>query len=438
MTDALRLLPPGPSGLASARPEPDLPAAGYEEQEYVVSGTATSYATDDWPADGRLDLREADTAGFATRMVVRRPVTASFSGTVVVEWCNVSSGTDTAPDWTFGVDEILRSGHAWAGISAQYVGVEGGAGSVAIAGMEAPPGLRGSDPERYGELHHPGDAYAFDIFTQAARAATELVSAEVVLAVGESQSAMCLTTYANGVQPLTGLADGFLIHSRGSVAAPLGTPGTGLRMEDVLAGGPVLVRDDLDVPVLILQNEGDLFDRINYLPARQPDAERLRLWEIAGTAHADSYVIGEFEAFLGSPVPVNRGQQWAVLRAALRHLDRWARGGAAPPTAARLDVAGDDVARDEHGLAIGGVRTPVVDAPAEVVSGRSWPGAGVAAGLFGSTTPLPGVAGLYATPDAYLAAYEAALDAAITRGFVLTEDREALMSEARPDLVKES
>ena len=32
-------------------------------------------------------------------------------------------------------------------------------------------GLKGIDPERYGSLQHPGDAFAFDIFTQVARGA---------------------------------------------------------------------------------------------------------------------------------------------------------------------------------------------------------------------------------------------------------------------------
>ena len=43
--------------------------------------------------------------------------------------------------------------------------------------------------------------------------------------MGESQSAYALTTYVNGVHPLTGLFDGFLIHSRGGAAMPLGEPG---------------------------------------------------------------------------------------------------------------------------------------------------------------------------------------------------------------------
>lgn len=418
----------------SARPEPDLAAAGYEEAEYVASGVATSYDAPVLAPGGRFALTPAGTASYATRVVVRRPVAVPFSGTLVVEWFNVSSGRDAAPDWTFVADEVLRAGHAWAGVSAQHVGVEGGEQAVRVAGLDA-PGLRAEDPDRYGDLSHPGDSWCYDVFTQAAGAVRDLLGASVVLVVGESQSAICLTTYANGVQPLTRLADGFLIHSRAAVAAPLVAVGTGFRMEDVLAAYPVVVRDDLDVPVLVVETEGDLLDRIGYLPARQPDTDLIRVWEVAGAAHADRYVIGEFEELLGSPVPVNRGQQYAVLRAALRHLDRWARGGLAPPAGAPLEVSGDGFVLDEHGRARGGVRTPAVVVPTQVLRGRPWPGATTASRLFGSTTPLPGLASLYPSVAGYLDAYVSAVDDVVDAGFVLRDDYDALMDDARPDLV---
>ena len=57
--------------------------------------------------------------------------------------------------------------------------------------------------------------------------------------------------------------------------------------------------------------------------------------------------------------------------------------------------------------------------------------------LFGSTLPLDEsvLRGLYADRDAYLSAYETATDAAIAVGFVLAEDRDAVLAESRPDLI---
>jgi hypothetical protein len=330
--------------------------------------------------------------------------------------------------------EILRRGHTWVGVSAQHVGVEGGGGSV-DTGLGS-PGLKGNDPARYGGLHHPGDAFMFDIYRQAV-AGLDL-PADVRLAVGESQSAVALTTYVNVVHPWAPLFDGFLIHSRGGVAAPLGEPGKGLVMDEVLRGGPVTIRDDLAVPVFVVVTEGDLFDRIGFLPARQPDTDTFRLWEVAGTSHADGFIIGDFEESLGCEVPVNRGQQAFVLRAALRHLDAWARGGDPPPSAPPLETTADGFVHDDNGNVRGGVRTPRVDAPVEVLSGRPWPGASIACRLFGSTLALPAerLKELYVDREAYLTAYTRAADAAIEAGFLLADDREAILADAQPQLVE--
>ena len=135
----------------AARPGPDLAAHGWTETEYVVRGTARSYAGD-LPADGRSSLAVAGEAPFVTRCVVRRPADpAAFSGTLVAEWLNVSSGADAAPDWTYLSDEIVRRGHVWVGVSAQYVGVEGGSGTVGDLGLKplkAEPRYAALEPPR--------------------------------------------------------------------------------------------------------------------------------------------------------------------------------------------------------------------------------------------------------------------------------------------------
>ena len=60
-------------------------------------------------------------------MVVRRPADpARFSGTLLLEWLNVSGGFDADPDWAFMHEEIFRQGHAYVAVSAQARGVLGG------------------------------------------------------------------------------------------------------------------------------------------------------------------------------------------------------------------------------------------------------------------------------------------------------------------------
>ena len=106
----------------------DLATLGYEEMEYSFEGTATSYELQgERGADGRWDVTPAGDAPFRTRFVARWPSDPlRFSGTVVVEWHNVSAGIDAAPDWGFFHRSVAAAGHAWVGVSAQKVGIDGG------------------------------------------------------------------------------------------------------------------------------------------------------------------------------------------------------------------------------------------------------------------------------------------------------------------------
>ncbi len=227
---------------------------GWTETEYVGAGTARRYTAEgDLPADGSYDLTESteDPADYRTRVAVRMPPADAFNGTVVVEWLNVSSGLDANPDFIMGYEELYRGGYAWVGVSAQEIGVEGGDVAVKVdaAGDFAGKGLKGIDPERYGSLAHPGDAYSYDMYTQVGRAVRENLAAERVLAIGESQSAFALTTYANGVQPLTKAFDGFLIHSRGAAGLGLGEPGEAMDIAGAIGQQVTTIRTDLDVRV---------------------------------------------------------------------------------------------------------------------------------------------------------------------------------------------
>ncbi|MFE0751411.1 alpha/beta hydrolase domain-containing protein [Gordonia sp. NPDC058843] len=427
--------------LLSASPLPDLSAAGYTDAEYAATGSARSVVGE----------TGAPTAEFTTRIVVRRPAeAAAFSGCVVVEWLNVSSGTDAAAEYSYLAAELVRAGHAWVGVSAQYVGVEGGSGSVGVA-TGAPQSLAVKDPERYAGLHHPGDAYCYDIFGSMGQVVRDTTAADhplaglsvtTVLAVGESQSAMALTTYVNAVDPGTSPFDGFLIHSRAAAGLPAGEVGSGIDVVTVFGREPTTIRADLDTPVFVVQTETDVLTNFRYHLVRQPDTDRLRVWEMAGTSHADLHQVGEFEEFLGCPDPVNRGQQRFVLRTALRHLRSWADGGDPPPVADPLllrDTGGPDPVYelDDLGNVRGGVRTPCVDAPTQILSGIVADPVSRICLLFGTTSPIPAdeLVARYGTRGEYEKHYRDAADAAIAAGFVLADDRDEVLADAHPELI---
>lgn len=415
-------------------------APAYLEEEFFVEGGASSFApTGPLTNDGYWTVEPAESAAFRTRVLVRRPRSAAtFNGTVLVEWLNVSSGQDADPGWRYLAAEICRSGYAYVGVSAQQVGISGHRGGDDLAGrlMQTMrlPSLIESDEERYGSLVHPGDAFAYDIFSAVAQTLRDDphilggLQPATILALGESQAAAHLTSYVNGLAARERLFDGFLIHSRGSGAALWDPTGT----EFSMLGPGVKLRTDLDVPVLTFETETDV-TLLDFAAARQPDTERLRTWEVAGTAHADAFLIGQAESFLGCPGPINRGPQAFVLRAALDHLHRWARGGAPAPYAPPLAVADRGrLTRDADGIARGGVRTAAVDVPAVVLSGEPQPGVSPLGKLMGSTVPLAPetLQERYGSRGAYLDRCATATDRAIHEGFLLSADRAAILADA--------
>jgi Alpha/beta hydrolase domain len=431
----------------------DLASVGYSTHEHFVTGTATAYAhAGPRGTDGRWDVTPLGTAEFTTRFVVYRPTDpARANGTVIVEWLNVSGGIDVPAVWMPTQRHLVRDGYTWVGVSVQKVGIDGGG---AMPGL----GLRQTAPERYESLKHPGDAYAYDMFTQIARAVRADLAdryhlpVDRMLAVGASQSAFHLTTYVNAVDRHVGVFDGFLLQGRAGAGAPI----DGARPvrfdgsdEDraarrALVSGSDRIRDDTRVPVLVVQSETDVLGALAYLPARQPDTERFRLWEVAGAAHCDTYFlcasmfdsgvlpVEELAELIGragqsgmpTKTPINSGPQMHyVLQRAFDALDRWTRGDAAPPEAARLEVDGDALIVDDLGNGRGGVRTPWVDAPTAVLSGLGQPGD--LTQLFGTTRAFDAATLTAQYPGGraeFVRRFQDATRTAVDAGFLLAVD----------------
>jgi hypothetical protein len=430
----------------------DLKSVGYVVEEYFLKGTAQGYRkVGEAGPDGKWQVSPAETAPYATRIVVVRPADPKrFNGTAAIEWLNVTGGLDIGPDWSFTHREMMRSGYAYVGVSVQKVGVEGGA---SMAGPST-GALKKANPARYGSLSHPGDAYAFDIYSQAGRVVRNgnvlgPLKAKRLLALGESQSAIFMTTYINAIDPLAKVYDGFFVHSRFG-----GAPGVdAARVAPQQAQPGIRFRTDRRVPVITVLSETDVTSAGGWWTAEQPDDAKLRVWQIPGTAHADTYMfqvaavdsgIAPMEKIaplwkaskmtIVGPMakPINSApQHHYVAQAALAGLDTWVRTGKAPPSVARMETtpgaagAPPSLALDANGNAKGGVRTPWVDAPTAKLSGFGNSG-GPFAFLLGSTEAYDAdtLKRLYPGGKAdYLKAFDAALAKAIKAGFILSADQ---------------
>ena len=407
----------------------DLEPFGYEEEEYLVSGTARD-------ADG-------NEAPYTTRILVTRPTDPKrFRGSVLLDWVNVTAQFENAVDTMLTREMLLREGFAYVHVSAQEAGL-----------CCIPLTPKAWDPVRYAAIDHPGDAFAEDMFTQIAQAFTAPrtdggsldprggLPVKRVLAAGQSQSANRLAGYLRTWLPkhpeAAGVIDGFLVHGN--------VPG----VKDFAAKSPV--------PVLHLLSDYEaVADGIN--PATV--GRNYRLWEIAGAAHADYWIGYQSEVghgprvLAGAPKQTpeqfrttldgagNYGEQLSPLLAvctaagtampmhyaastALYRLDTWVAGGAAPPNGPRFTFAGGERAVDEFGNTLGGIRLPPIDVPIARYESTSCQ-------LGGITVPFtePEIAALYPTHADYFAKMAKRSDAAVAAGWLLPADAEDLMRRA--------
>jgi hypothetical protein len=408
-------------------------------EEFFVEGRATTYVlatgTDPTP-DGRWQAVADETAPFRTRILVVRPADpARFNGTAVLSWLNVTAGYElgTADD-----DELL-SGYAWVGVSAQKVGIDGfPPGAAPYRGRQAPnPPLKHFDPARYGSLEHPGDPWSFDIFTRAAMAVAPARDRTVdpmggldvrrLVATGASQSGARLTTYVNAVHPLVEVFDGFLITIIGGRGSPLGANPVPAAATTTAArlGVPTRIRDDIDVPVMILNTE---CEALGMFPSRRDDDDRFRFWEVAGAPHVVAVVPAERpEGRIDNPLSYR-----PVAAAAHRHMHAWLSDGTPPPTQPRIRFRSEgtpDIERDAYGNAIGGIRLPELEAPVAEYHGRDETAEGLGA-LYGWARPFSAeeIRSLYPSAEAYLKTWLSAVDTLVATGALRPEDAEAYRS----------
>lgn len=426
----------------------DLSDYGYTEAEYFLSGVATRYrlvAGTALSRDGHWQAEPAGEAPFRTRLLVYRPADpAKFNGTVVLTWNNVSAGYEL-----FGAEnlELFDGGFALACLTTQRVGIEGL--------PPVPQGLARWDPERYHSLTIPGDDYSYDIFTQGCRAVGPArdrtgvdpmggLDVKRVVAQGASQSAGRLGTYVNAIQPISHAFDGFIL------TIYFGT-GTSLEVGDAVVNlntipaspslrlrGTNLLRDDLDVPVMVVNSE---LEASACYEVRQPDTPLFRYWESAGTCHTSAQVqrarhaksVRDGITVLPLDERINHIPMVPLYDAAYHHMHRWLTEGVPPPSQPRIEFAGEpaEIVRDADGIARGGIRLPQVEAP--LAQNSAIPlSTDIYAYLNGSTRVFSrdSVHTRYGSKQAFLAKFEAAAQQAVTAGVLLPRDVAPLLAEA--------
>jgi hypothetical protein len=441
----------GSHGWAFAASVHDLADVGYVEDEWFVEGDATTY--DFAPGasathDGHWDTIAVGSIPYRTRFLALRPTDPGRgNGTLILNWNNVSAGLDLVG---MESDEFFDGGYAMLAVTTQCVGVHGY--------TSAPQGLCAWDAERYGSLSIPTDDASYGIFADVARlarsgalheaGALQGFDAERLVAMGGSQSAARLHTFVNGVAAHEPLFDGFALTVHFGRGTPLNMGGAGpvssiLGLNEApytFRAYHTRLRTDLGV-VWVVNSETEARD---YGSARQPDDDRFRLWEIAGASHASGssdHIERVFArdiggsrpsvAIPGGPPP-NDLDRAPVMTAFYRYLRPWIADGTPPPSLPRIELdESGAIRRDEHGIALGGIRLPDVEVPLATLTAET--GVEGLGGLGGARLDFDEatIRKLYSSRDDYLARYDAAIDAGVRAGFVLEKDAPGLRAAAR-------
>jgi hypothetical protein len=413
----------------------ELQENGYVEAEYFIEGTASRYTTPE------LATGEVQDSGhpYRTRFLVRRPGSAAtFNGTVIIEWLNVTGGTDKDIDWWQSGYHLVANGYAYIAVSAQREGIDS---------------LKLWSPDRYNSLDvtHDGrildDGLSYDILSDVARAVARVgetpsgpvdilngLRAERLIATGHSQSASRLTAYFNHVHPRDPLFDGAMIH-----------------------GGGNRIRDDQALRIFKLMAETDMPRRA---ADRQPDTEYFRQWEVAGSSHVDIVFEVEYARMRaladGQPVEAAGAREQScqlppyshvpfrdVMNAAFEHLVRWIDEGTAPPVAPPLQVARWlpelEFARDEYGNVLGGIRLAEHAVPTARNTGMNSAAEGGSrfCFLYGSHEPFDPqtLRRLYPSHAGYVESVRKVAEQNVADGFILPEAAERTIREAEQSLI---
>jgi hypothetical protein len=392
-------------------PQPPVPP-GYEESEYFVSGRGKLY---EYTSTGVRVVSPCPAIAapygcrnipYTTRMLVKRPRDPRrFSGTVVIEPLNPSSGYDIANVWDRSWPYFVRHGDVFVGWTPRYEPIRA---------------LKQFNPSRYapltwGQNTALDDGITFDIAAQIGamfkingpRSPTHGLRVKRVFEAGFSQDGAFAFTQAEVFNALDRLPGGGPVYDGYVPGGALGpadinfglTPAGSLSSTD-----PRNRMQPRDSPVIQINTETEeaLLGAPTGLSYRRPDSDakndRYRLWEVPGASHISNdlnstptteqrdlaelqgipvaalpptgcvhqqYINGPWMGVPGTVDP-NTYPFSNVANAAFADLTKWLDDGTPPPRAARIATTNAQpgtLARDRFGNALGGLRTPFLDVP---------------------------------------------------------------------------
>lgn len=444
---------------------------GYTEREFFQSGRANVYDL------GAGERAVVATPGhrYTTRLLVRYPSDpAKFSGRVFIDILNASSGVDLEDVWRRSWKHMMLSGDAYIGITSK--------GLTAHA-------LKKFDPARYAGIDWQVDGVNEDglFWDMLSQLGTQLrqpgtggllgtLTPKWVYLTGQSQSGFYLNTYLTafgdrlekagpGGRPLF---DGYL-----NLVGPGAMP---LRSEPGVpsASVPRTLYKATGVPQIVLMSEAEsrfygmggaggfpVFPPYSRRADSNSATDKFRFYEVAGAPHSDptSPIIpinseiakAKADGTGRAPKAYFAGHEESALQldefvsGALENLHAWAARGTPAPAAddrwirysTAPDAKGNPVytpLRDPQGNTLGGLRSPLIEAPLYEYLGRGKSANGTFAFDWGSMTRLPDatINSLYAgSCVTYQQAFDAAADTLVVERYLVQRDGAQLKALGR-------
>ncbi len=447
----------------------------YVEEEFFVSGTAALYGpTTNEPLEEYEQLNgvkplstlcERDVPYTTRALVIRPRETDRFSGIVhAIPFHNLGAGAQVEP-------HVLREGHAWVGVEV-CSGTRFGPDEIPSGGIA---NLHKTDPDRYGTLditggrpeHWPnlqpgvlGKAFETINFSQQG---WEMLVFRQELARSYAQGPDIYFSVVEGLRTGNGSPLGRLevrrVYTSGAsggteILRPLAQYHHDNWMQP--DGGPILdgyfimvgqlpEHRPAKAAVVVFQTEAEALtaNENGWDLPEDTDVPKFRYYEVPGTGHMFSAApqASQDAASIAHVIPegipglsqrdvseeylpydkFNAPIVWALWDA----LYRWVDDGEPMPRAPRITRdpnAPDGIARDEHGNALGGLRTPWVDVPDARYVARISPGNPLAPGMKPFTDEQ--MQALYGSRGEYEQRVRARLDQMVDDGFLLARDRE--------------